>query len=128
MDGTTLQKIRDILLDRRNQIGRGRIRELNLAADSDIGANHAEIIDIAQALEQLDRDQSLADQERREMIAVERALAKMATGHFGICEDCEEEIPDRRLMVLPAARLCANCQALEEKHNRSRGPSVAAAR
>jgi DnaK suppressor protein len=77
--------------------------------------NSAEIIDIAQALEQLGRDTSLKEAERRELLAVEKALAKMATGSFGICEDCGEEIPQKRLMVLPEARLCAHCQAYEER-------------
>jgi phage/conjugal plasmid C-4 type zinc finger TraR family protein len=97
MDGKTLEQLRNSLIE--------------------ISAPQAEIIDIAQSLEQLGRDTSLAEQERRELLAVERALAKMASGSFGICEECAEEIPQRRLMVLPEARLCAHCQAYEERQN-----------
>lgn len=114
MDGKTLERIRDTLLARWKQIGKSS--DLDIAS-MDINMPQAEIIDIAQSLEQMDRDSSLAEQERRELVAIERALAKMATGSFGVCEECSETIPFRRLMVIPQARLCANCQAYEERQN-----------
>ena len=99
MDGKTVQQIRDVLLDRWRKIdaAQGRLAD----AHNEVYTSHAEIIDIAQALEQIGRDTSLKEVERREMLAIERALAKMSTGSFGICEDCSEEIPSKRLMVLP---------------------------
>ena len=114
MDGRTMQQIRELLLERWKKMGTA------LDHDRDSGELHlaqAEIIDIAQALEQLGRDTSLQEAERRELLAIERALAKMASGHFGVCEECNEEIPSKRLLVLPEARLCANCQAFEERQN-----------
>lgn len=125
MDGKTLEQIRDALLTRWKQIGKASDVELGSAME--LNSPQAEIIDIAQSLEQIDRDASLAEQERRELVAIERALAKMATGSFGVCEDCGEDIPPKRLMVLPQARLCALCQSYEEKQNsRMRSPNIAA--
>lgn len=130
MDGSTLQKIRDHLLARREEIGQ---MGLNMERESgtvvDMSGNQAEMVDVAQALEQIERNNSLAEQERRELDAIERALAKIAMGQFGTCEDCEEEIPHKRLMVLPQARLCAKCQAVEERQQgRNRGLLNVAAR
>jgi DnaK suppressor protein len=123
MDGSTMQYIRDALLSRRSRISgieRGRDME-----SMEMLGQQAEIIDIAQAFEQLDRDKSLAEQERRELMAIEKALAKLDMGGFGICEECEEEIPPKRLLVLPEARLCAKCQAFEERQQgRSRGGGI----
>ncbi|MDR3607422.1 MAG: TraR/DksA family transcriptional regulator [Oligoflexia bacterium] len=116
MDGKTLEQIRETLLERRKRIDRLAERAAE-EPDTTINPPPAEIIDIAQGLEQGDRDAKLHEQGRQELLAVERALSKMSTGHFGICEDCGEEIPARRLSVLPQARLCANCQAFEEKRN-----------
>lgn len=115
MDGKTVQQIRDHLLTRWRKLeaAQGRPSE----NQNDLYTSHAEIIDIAQALEQIGRDTSLKEAERREFLAIERALAKMSTGSFGVCEDCSEEIPSKRLMVLPEARLCAHCQAYEERQN-----------
>jgi DnaK suppressor protein len=44
---------------------------------------------------------------------IDRALAKLATApeDFGLCEDCEEEIPPKRLSLVPYATLCVACQS-----------------
>jgi DnaK suppressor protein len=128
MDGVTLQKIKSILLDRRSQLDQGLERDREVGNALELAGVQAEIIDLAQALEQIERDKSLAEQERRELSAIDRALTKIATGRFGTCEDCEEEIPAKRLNVVPYARLCAKCQEFEERQQgRARGmPQVAA--
>lgn len=127
MDGSTLQQIRDVLLNRRRSIHHSLERNGSWKTE-EAPSGTAEIIDIAQSLEQIDRDSSLAEQERRELTAIERALTKMATGAFGICEECDEDIIAKRLMVLPEARLCARCQTFEERQQgRSRGIPLARA-
>lgn len=40
------------------------------------------------------------------------ALAKESRGQFGICEDCDAVIPQRRLMILPATPCCVDCQEI----------------
>ena len=119
MDTETLQEIKESLLRRWNAVRKQtqRENEASSLSVSEGSVPQTEIIDIAQTLEQIGRDTSLAEQERRELHAIERALAKMASGNFGTCEDCGEEIPAKRLVVLPEARLCANCQAYEEKQS-----------
>lgn len=121
-----LKQMRSALLERWKRTGKSVSDEM-MANEALASSQQAEIIDIAQSLEQIDRDSSLAEQERRELLAIERALSKMATGAFGICEDCGEAIPARRLLVLPEARLCANCQAYEERQaSRLRPPGALA--
>jgi DnaK suppressor protein len=43
------------------------------------------------------------------------ALKKIDDGSYGICEECEEEIPIKRLKAIPDARYCISCQAEMEK-------------
>ncbi len=126
MDGKTLEQIRDSLLEKWRKIEKHVVRDFE--QQEDLQSAHAEIIDIAQSLEQLGRDASLREVERRELLAIERALAKMSSGNFGVCEECVEEIPARRLLVLPEARLCASCQAFEEKQTTRSRLSGASAR
>ena len=126
MDGNSVIQIKEVLLARREVIDGVLEREREFGMDS-MSEHQAEIIDIAQALEQIDREKSIADQERRELLAIERALAKIATGAFGVCEDCDEEIAPKRLMVLPEARLCARCQQIEERHQSRTARSINAA-
>lgn len=127
MDGNTMEQVRGILLERRQRIDQGPHR--GPIPTEELLPQEAEMIDMAQSLEQLGRDTTLAEQERRELLAIERALAKMSAGDFGACEDCGDEIPSRRLLALPEARLCAHCQTSEERrdarsHSRSHGAAV----
>jgi DnaK suppressor protein len=50
------------------------------------------------------------------LAAIEHALEKLAESpdDFGLCEDCEEEIGERRLHALPHARLCIRCKGRRE--------------
>jgi len=69
----------------------------------------------AQALSEM--LQVLASQRNRgqaDLIArIDRALRKLsdAPDDFGLCEECEEAIPPRRLELMPWATRCAGCQA-----------------
>jgi DnaK suppressor protein len=48
----------------------------------------------------------------REIAALRRidiALDKIETGQFGICEECGENISDKRLMAHPEASTCITC-------------------
>ncbi len=123
LDENTLQQIHGVLIEKQRRFSdRSRPNE---AEDQEEPS--AEIIDMAQALERIDRKKSLVEQERRELVAVEHALTKITSGDFGVCEDCDEQIPPRRLMVLPEARLCARCQEFEERQQmRTRGMSASA--
>ena len=42
---------------------------------------------------------------------VERALAKLAEGTYGICDACGQPIPERRLEAFPESVLCVPCSA-----------------
>ena len=46
---------------------------------------------------------------------VEECLRKVNEGTYGICEDCAEEISEKRLRVIPTATLCIDCKEQREK-------------
>jgi RNA polymerase-binding transcription factor DksA len=48
----------------------------------------------------------LAQRLRNELDEVERALAKMDDGTYGLCEVCGQQIADARLEAMPATRFC----------------------
>ncbi len=52
----------------------------------------------------------LAELEARELNQIERALARMKQGSYGVCEVCQEKIPVARLNALPYSTTCINCQ------------------
>ncbi len=53
------------------------------------------------------------------VIALEEALRRIDKGTYGVCEECNEKIPPRRLEAFLAARLCIKCQSRAERMQRS---------
>lgn len=41
---------------------------------------------------------------------IDEALDRLASGDYGVCLSCEEEIPNKRLAALPWAKYCVPCQ------------------
>ena len=56
----------------------------------------------------------------QELAQVVGALRRVADGSYGLCEDCDEPIDERRLRALPATRYCTACQALHERTGAAR--------
>jgi DnaK suppressor protein len=52
----------------------------------------------------------LAELEARELTQIERALARMKQGIYGVCELCQCKIPVARLNALPYSTTCIECQ------------------
>src|SRR5438270_12215199 len=52
----------------------------------------------------------LAELEARELSQIERALARLKQGNFGVCEGCQKKIPVARLNALPFSTTCIDCQ------------------
>jgi len=52
----------------------------------------------------------LVELEARELNQIERALARIKQGIYGICESCQKKIPVARLNALPYSTTCIECQ------------------
>ena len=57
----------------------------------------------------LQRLMQRATSARRALADTDEALARLATGRFGRCENCATPIPARTLRAEPEARYCARC-------------------
>ncbi len=70
-----------------------------------------------QASSERDRELGLllGDREREKLHSIDEALLRIEEGEYGICEECEEEIPLGRLKAMPFARHCVKCKADLEK-------------
>jgi DnaK suppressor protein len=72
----------------------------------------------AQALsEMLQAISSQRNKGQAERVArIDRALRKLAEepDEYGLCEECGDEIAQRRLSAVPEATLCAECQAARD--------------
>lgn len=68
----------------------------------------------------------LAELEARELSQIERALARIKQGTYGVCELCQGKIPVARLNALPYSTTCIDCQREMESYpgwEHRRGPA-----
>lgn len=63
----------------------------------------------AQAMAQAGQQRSLLERQQ-----IQSALQRIATGDYGYCLICEEEIPLLRLQANPAAPLCIQCASARD--------------
>lgn len=64
-------------------------------------------------------DMALNDLELRELGEVSNALRRLASSQFGLCTDCDSEIPFDRLKVEPWALRCVSCESQRERAGRA---------
>tara|TARA_B100000686_G_C15866380_1_gene514336 strand:- start:26 stop:415 length:390 start_codon:yes stop_codon:yes gene_type:complete len=82
------------------------------------GVNKNEIGDaIDSSVEEQERELDLLLQEREltRLEAIEIALTRIDSDDFGYCDECGEEISKKRLLAMPLARMCINCQSNIER-------------
>jgi DnaK suppressor protein len=62
-----------------------------------------------------DIDAAIVDRSIQEVRDIEAARERIASGSFGVCQDCGNEIEYLRLKVYPTAKRCIICQQQREK-------------
>ncbi len=65
-----------------------------------------DLVDAGTAAVEREQVQALADRVSKRLKQVERALARIDEGTYGLCEVCGEDIAEERLEALPAATTC----------------------
>lgn len=63
----------------------------------------------------------IRDRERKLIAKMEEAILRIDNGTYGICNDCGEEITEKRLIARPVTTLCINCKTKQEKAEKLRG-------
>lgn len=58
---------------------------------------------------------SISDNDLNLLMDIDNALDKIKNGTYGICEECEEKIIEKRLEANPVARYCITCKRLMEE-------------
>ncbi len=114
LDKKTLGRLKKVLLKEREQIV-GEVRQTYVSSQEvgqdgiqDIGDEAANIYNKQILL-------SLNESERLRLQEVDEALDRIATGTYGICEECGGPISLKRLEVRPVAKYCVPCLTKLEK-------------
>ena len=56
----------------------------------------------------------LDDAGRAEIEGIRAALGRIDDGSYGTCAECQAPVPEARLLALPLATRCVDCEAWEE--------------
>jgi len=114
IDKKVLSRLRKILLKEREEIV-GEVKQ-TYASSQEVGQDG--IQDIGDEAANIYNKQillSLNENERIRLQEVDDALDRMASGTYGICEECGEPISLKRLEVQPVAKYCVACLSKMEK-------------
>lgn len=87
-------------------VGRAEASAEHFARSQDSDAQMATARDLELALD---------DHETQELASIDAALARIAAGTYGECQDCGADIAPERLRAAPEAARCIHCQEAAEK-------------
>ena len=117
MDKKIMGKIQKLLLAERERLlgNADETRKHDLNVSTDDLADEADLasIELSQGVVF-----NLREKEKNMLVEIDMALEKLDAGDYGLCEECDENIPVKRLELFPTARLCIQHQ--EEKERRSK--------
>ncbi len=63
----------------------------------------------------------IGDKSHNVIKQIDDALERIESGNYGECEECEEDIPEKRLELLPYARYCVDCKEALERQETENG-------
>ena len=87
---------------------------VGLLRDGGDGAGNDQA-DVGSTTLERDHEMSLANNARDMLDQIDRALAKIDDGTYGVCESCGNAIGKGRLQAFPRATLCVSCKEREER-------------
>lgn len=109
-----VETYRKILLEKRKQ------HQASARQKARAGAVRFEIQDLSDQSHS-EHDKTILSQraasDAKVLAAIDRALARMDAGEYGKCLDCEEDIPEKRLMAVPWAKHCIVCKEKKGQKN-----------
>ena len=118
MNKKELKRFKDLLLLERASL----IKKANktLAEEATLDVNELpDEIDQASAEYNQSFIFRLRDREKFYLSKIDKALEKIESGDFGVCDSCGEDILMKRLEARPVTTLCIRCKEEQEMDERS---------
>lgn len=103
------EKARATLITRRDELR--QLSEMTSDARETVSLDQQSVGRLSRmdSLQQQAMAQATERQRAAELARIEAALKRIDEGEYGICQECGEEIGDKRLEIDPAVGLCIAC-------------------
>ncbi len=115
MDLKTKNQFKNILTGMRDKLTAGLERCLNDSKE-EVSGGVPDIGDEAARTYNRQVMLNLSEQERSQLSRVDEAIQKLEDGRYGICDECGDRIPVKRLKVVPFAKFCVTCKNKMEEN------------
>jgi DnaK suppressor protein len=113
MDSKRLQFFRELLQSKIAELSSDQQKTLTEMTVTD--ERLADITDRASFQSDRNFELRIRDRERQLIAKMHESIQQIDDGTYGICENCDEEISEKRLLARPVTTLCIQCKTKQEK-------------
>lgn len=113
MKKSLIKKMKSLLQSQKNELIQKSYKDLDIDTDGDdTDKIQGDILALV--------NNQLSFRDRQKINQIDLALKKISENRFGICEECEEDISEKRLLVNPSFYICIVCAEKREISNKKR--------
>ncbi len=114
MNKTFLKKMKDLLLDQKKELLKQAVgQQIEIDTEGDE-------TDEIQANILIELTNQLNSRNSEKLQQIESALKRIEDKTYGLCQDCEEAIPEKRLLSNPHFQTCVTCAEEREAEEKQR--------
>lgn len=113
MNKTFIKKVKDLLLAQKKEILAQSVTQVEVDTDGDE-------TDEIQANILIGLNNQLNSRNLEKLAQIDTALKRIEEGTYGLCQDCEEPINEKRLLSNPHFQTCIACAEEREAEEKQR--------
>jgi len=110
----SIDQLESALHTERNRIAE-MLEQTQNASKLDDAEGRADEVDVTNDLATAETYYAVSENLEKKLHEIENAMRRLASGAYGLCRECEEQIPMKRLIAMPSAEFCIQCQAENER-------------
>ncbi|MCQ1058387.1 TraR/DksA family transcriptional regulator [Photobacterium sp. ZSDE20] len=88
-------------------------KKFDIAKHREENGSGGDEVDVANSINDLNRIISDANKLKVKQRQIQAAIGRAEHGEYGLCIECGEQIPAGRLLSLPLALRCVDCESLQ---------------
>jgi DnaK suppressor protein len=113
MNKSFLQKMKSLLLEQKSELLKTTSQEADVDTEGDE-------IDEIQGNQLIEMNNQLNTRNNAKLHQIDAALKRIEDKTYGLCQDCEDPIPEKRLLANPYFQTCVSCAEEREAEEKQR--------